>query len=226
MKKPILLILLLQICLATTVMAQLEGRRFLSGGIGIDFSNTNPDLVEATNDYSGNINIGVGKFTTQNKAVGWNLSGYLGGQKTLRYVNGQYEPKSGINQYGVGVGRFWQFYKHFNEKIGIYAGPDVNLSFNYKKERLTDQEDVNERKTYSTALSLGVGAGIYYRLSERWWLDASLGFATPFSVGYSKVDNDFIGSNTSSKANQFSYNLSPSFTFPSVGLGLRYFLAD
>ncbi|SKB56106.1 outer membrane beta-barrel protein [Dyadobacter psychrophilus] len=226
MKKLTLLILLLQICTATAVMAQLEGRRFLSGGIGLDFANTNPDLTESTNNYNGNVNIGIGKFKTQTKAVGWNLSGYLGGGKTLRYVNGQDESQSGINQYGIGAGRFWQFYKHFNEKIGIYAGPNVNLSYNYKKERLMEQENINDRKSHATTLSLGVGAGVYYRLSERWWLDASLGFATPFSLAYTKINNDYVGSTVTSKASQINYNLSPSFTFPSVGLGLRYFLAN
>ena len=225
MKKQILLILLLQTFLATAAMAQLEGRRFLSGGIGVNFTNNNPDLTEATNNYGGNVNIGVGKFTTQNKAVGWNLTGYLGGAKTLRYVNGQNESQSGISQYGIGVGRFWQFYKHFNEKIGIYAGPNVSANYNYRKERIDEQNDVNDKKTHETTLALGVGAGVYYRLSERWWLDASLGFATPFSLGYTKINNDFIGSNTSSTSNQFTYNLSPSFTFPSVRVGLRYFLA-
>ena len=112
-----------------------------------------------------------------------------------------------------------------NEKIGIYAGPNVSANYNYRKERIDEQNDVNDKKTHETTLALGVGAGVYYRLSERWWLDASLGFATPFSLGYTKINNDFIGSNTSSTSNQFTYNLSPSFTFPSVGLGLRYFLA-
>jgi hypothetical protein len=158
-------------------------------------------------------------------AVMSTLTGYLGGAKTLRYVNGQNESHSGINQYGIGVGRFWQFYKHFNEKIGIYAGPNLSANYNYRKERIDEQNDVNDKKTHETTLALGVGAGVYYRLSERWWLDASLGFATPFSLGYTKINNDFIGSNTSSTSNQFTYNLSPSFTFPSVGLGLRYFLA-
>ncbi|MCF2503067.1 porin family protein [Dyadobacter sp. CY107] len=226
MKKITLLIMLLQICAVSAVMAQLEGRRFLSGGIGANFSNTNPDLDEATNNYNGNVNIGIGKFKSQIKAVGWNLTGYLGGGKSLRYINGQSEPKSGLNQYGIGVGRFWQFNKHFNEKIGIYAGPNVNASYNYKKELLTDQNDTNEQKTHATTLSLGVGAGVYYRLSERWWLDASLGFATPFSVGYTKINNDYLESTSTSKASSFNYNLSPSFTFPSVGLGLRYFLAN
>lgn len=226
MKKLTLLILLLQICTATAVMAQLEGRRFLSGGIGLNFDNNNPDMVKATNNFSGNVNIGIGKFKTQTRASGWNLSGYLGGGKTLRNVNGQDETDSGITQYGIGAGRFWQFYKHFNDKIGIYAGPNINLSYDYKKEWLTEQEEINIRKTYATTLSLGVGAGVYYRLSEKWWLDASLGFATPFSVGYTKIDNEYVRSNTTAKANQFNYNLSPSFTFPSVGLGLRYFLAN
>ena len=226
MKKIILLVLLLSICAATNVMAQLEGKRFLSGGIGADFYNTNPDLDEATNGYNGSVNIGIGKFKTQTRAVGWNLTGYLGGGKSLRYINGQSEPKSGLNQYGIGVGRFWQFYKHFNEKIGIYVGPNVNVSYNYKKELLTDQNDTNEQKTRATTLSLGFGAGVYYRLSERWWLDASLGFATPFSVGYTRTSNDYMVSGSTSKVSSFSYNLSPSFNFPSVGLGLRYFLAD
>jgi hypothetical protein len=183
-------------------------------------------MLEATNNYSGNVNIGIGKFKTQTKAVGWNVNGYLGGGKTLSYVNGQSESESGINLYGAGVGRFWQFYKHFNEKIGIYAGPNVNLNFTYREERLTEQQNINERKTYTTTLGLGVSAGVYYRLSERWWLDASLGFATPVSLGYIKTNNDYVASTVTSKSGQFTYNLSPSFTFPSVGLGLKYFLAN
>lgn len=226
MKKITLLIMLLQICAVSAVMAQLEGRRFLSGGISADFSNTNPDLEEATNNYNGSVNIGIGKFKTQTKAVGWNLTGYFGGGENLRPVDGRSVPRSGLNQYGIGAGRFWQFYKHFNDKIGIYVGPNLNLDYNYKKEWLVDQNNTNEQKRYATTLSLGVSAGVYYRLSERWWLDASLGFATPFSVGYTRTNNNYYAPTLNSKTSQFTYNLSPSFTFPSVGLGLRYFLAN
>ena len=215
----------------TTLFAQFEGKRFLSGTAGINFRNDNQKNEQSTNGYDYGFEVSIGKFKTNTKATGWRLSNYLAGAKNLyrTYNNGdltgEYD-KSGINDIGVGVGRFWQFYKHFNDKIGIFGGPDVSSTFSKARRYVLSDNGqyLSENKTDKIQLSLGLSAGIYYHFSEKWWVTGSLAFSNPISVEYDFLSTKVSGEILGYKSKQLNYSFSPNFTFPNVGFGLRYFL--
>lgn len=233
MKKTLLLTSLMLVCSISYLFAQMENKHFISGTAGINFTNSNPDASRSANNYGYNFNIGIGKFKTNSKAVGWQINSSLGAGKTnysimsnnSELINVQ---KNGINDVGIGVGRFWQYYKHFNDKIGLFAGPDIDLAYtNSRKYELgSDNTYLAEIKTNMIQLSAGLSAGIYYHFSEKWWVTASLAFSNPISVNYSFATTSGSPANNmddSYETNQLNYSFSPNFTFPSVGFGLRYF---
>ena len=194
------------------------------------FTNYNSKNEPSINNYGYGFEVSIGKFKTNTKATGWRLNNYLAGSKNVyrTYNNGnlsgEYD-KSGISDIGVGVGRFWQFYKHFNDKIGIFGGPDVGSTFS-KARRYEVSEDsryLSENKTDRIQLSFGLSAGIYYHFSEKWWLTGSLAISNPISIEYDFLSTKVSGESLEYKSKQLNYSFSPNFTFPSVGLGLRYF---
>jgi hypothetical protein len=210
-------------------VAQLEGKQFLSGSAGINFDNANPESSGSTNNYSYQFDVSLGKFKSETRAAGWRISHSLGGGKmAYNYYNGsqveQYD-RNGLNRLGVGLGRFWHFYKQFNDKLGIYAGPEAGVSFLNTKGYSTEYgpEVLTERRTQKIELALGLSAGIYYAFSEKWWVTARLAFANPVSVDYSFHKTRNVRTEEKDKGGELTYRFSPVFNFPSAGLGLRYF---
>ncbi len=124
-----------------------------------------------------------------------------------------------------GVGRFWQYYKHFNEKFGIFAGPDVNVGYSHGNEYSVSQDNTDLIRTKSDKIMLyaGLSAGLYYRFSERWWVTGSLAFASPVSLDYAFVDTSSERQPEEFKSREFKYRFSPVLNLPSVGLGVRFF---
>ena len=229
MKKIYFLVIISILVFSKPVLAQFEGKKFLSGSAQIDFGNNNPEMSQSTNGYSAGINVNLGKFKTNTRASGWNLAGSIGGQKAFyqTFTNGSQVnwEKSGINLVGAQIGKFWQFYKHFNEKVGVFAGPGVNATYQntISYEPVLEGQYLTEIKSNSIGLALGVSAGIYYRLSEKWWIDGSIGFSSPVNINYSITDRKSTGDFEDFRSKTMSYSLTPSFTFPSVGFGVRYF---
>lgn len=228
MKKIIFYIALFILTGIGTVHAQYAGKRFISGSAGIDFDNTDPKNSKSINNYGYNFDISLGKFKSETKASGIRLSSQLAGGKSY-YSNGNYpsgKEWSGVKKLGFGVGYFWQYYKHFGEKFGIYGGPDVNVGFLTSKELVEGSLSINsitsERKTDQISLGLGLSAGTYYKLSERWWLTGTLAFSQPVSVSYDKRSLTALEEGVTMKSNELNYQLTPTFTFPSVSLGVRY----
>jgi opacity protein-like surface antigen len=230
MKKIFLFTLLILAISNGAVFAQMDGKRFISGSLSVGLGSTNPKENPSSNSYGYNIDIGLGKFKTNTRASGWNLSTSLAGGK--RSVTATRAPLTveGINGIGVGVGHFWQYYKHFNEKFGIYGGPQVNLNYNYGKATNVQSDgtvaEIYEVKQNSIALSLGLEAGAYYKLNERWWLLASLGFSQPFAAKYTLENTVKLPDSDQLTRHNFTYGFYPAINFPSVGLGLRYFFKD
>jgi hypothetical protein len=211
------------------VSAQLKGKQFLSGTAQVLFSNNKADDTKAANGYGYNFAISLGKFKTNTIASGWNLNTSLSGsdQDYIIIRDGVSTPirKSGINGFGVGVGRFWQFYKHFNEKTGIYAGPDINLGYNHTKdyETISNGMYLSDRTNDQISLSLGVSAGLYYKFSDKWWVTANIAVSSPVHLDYNIARQESPEAGFDNKVKTFDYALNPGFTFPSVGFGLRYF---
>ena len=219
------------LCTTKILFAQFEGRKFLSGSASVNLMNSKPENGNVTSSYGYNLDMSMGTFKTNTRSAGWRLSNSIvGGKQTFSYYNGNetvYYDNTGIRNAGAGIGRFWQFYKHFNNKTGIFAGPGVDLRFSHGSSytTATDYRTLYNGKENMISLSAGLSAGIYYHFSEKWWVTASLAFATPVSVDYSFLSNDNITENTNYKQQLLNYRFSPDFTFPSVGFGLRYFLA-
>ncbi len=224
------LIALLILGSSQMVFAQLEGQKFISGTASVNFNNTDPDLQESSNNYGYNFNIGLGNFKTNTRASGWNLSTSLAGSKQnfLTNVNGNpiNREKNGINGFGVGVGHFWQFYKHFNEKVGIYAGPEINARYDNSKTYQTSRDGsaLEENKINTLLLSAGLSAGLYYKLSQKWWITGNIALSDFVGVDYSYLKSGVESSDNTSRQKTFNYQFSPSFRFPVVGFGVRRFL--
>lgn len=226
MKKIFISTIVLLFCTAGYIHAQFAGKKFISGAAGVNFFNHNPDLMTSTNGYNYNINVQVGKFTSETRASGWNLNHSLMGGKSYMPNAAIIETYKGINNIGFGVGRFWEYYKHFNNKLGVFAGPNVGLNYFYSKGPNSEYNLPNITRGHTLELSVGLRAGIYYQLSEKWWITASLGFSNPLSVSYSAFESTPLGTDESSVKNTFNYKFMPVITFPSVGLGFRYFLKE
>ncbi|WP_439584654.1 hypothetical protein [Dyadobacter bucti] len=228
MKNRILLACVILICSKGVLMAQTEGKHFISGTAGINFNNINPSESETTNGYGYNFNIDIGKFRTANTATGWSLSNSLSGSKSSHSrVEGIPSTYNGINGFGFGLGRFWQFYKHFNTKFGLYAGPQLSLGYAFnKKYDDGGANNVRAEKDNTFTLAAGVSAGAYYQFTERWWITGSIGFSNPVSVEFSMVNSKHLSDQSTFKSKNLTYQFLPAITFPSVGLGLRYFLKN
>ena len=218
------------LCSTEILLAQYADRKFISGSAGIDFNNSKPQNADVTNSFGYNFDLAIGKFKTNTKAVGWRLGNSIsGGKQTYSYYNGNesvYHEETGIRVAGVGIGRFWQFYKHFNSQIGVYAGPNTDVRYSYATEYSTssDGRALYYQRNNKISLSAGLGAGMYYHFSEKWWVTASLAFSNPVSVDYSFISNSNITDGSGYKQKLLTYSFSPNFTFPSVGFGLRCFL--
>ncbi|GGH38571.1 outer membrane beta-barrel protein [Dyadobacter endophyticus] len=227
MKNITFLVLAVLTCVSGGAFAQYEGKRFLTGSLSLDFNNTNPDISKATHSYGYNVSTGIGRFKSNTRANVWNLSTSLrAGKGYLTDNSGETTTISGISSVGFGVGHAWQFYKHFNDKVGVFASLGPDLSYLYGKQRENNENYSWDVKSHAFSLSLGVSAGAYYRLDERWWLTASIGFAQPVAVQFTRRNTQERATGARSHSNQLNYGFSPSITLPSVGLGLRYFLKD
>jgi hypothetical protein len=225
MKKTLLFTWLLMACSITGALAQYEGRRFVSASAGINFGTQKQDGYPSTNGYGYNFNAGFGKFKTQNMARGWSVGSVLAGGKSGIFRNGENETDSGISQFGANVGYFWQYYKHFNDKFGVFGGPNIGVAYNYTRGYDTSN-GVTETKNQTFTLPFSLSAGAYYTLNERWWITGSLGFSDLFMVGYTHIDVENLDLKTGSNSNVFTYKFTPSINFPSVSLGLRYFFKN
>lgn len=210
------------------VFAQFEGRKFLAGSAGFVFNNSNPQNAKATNNYGYNIELSLGKFNTDTRASGWRFNTLLTGQKQIFNVYTQNSftqlERSGINGFEIGAGRFWQFYKHFNEHVGIYAGPAVDVIYGDKTNYFVGSDQpLSKNRTKTVMLSAGLNAGLYYKLSSKWWVTGSIAFSNPVNVTYTHIKQDQTDGRNNNIQKGVSYTFSPSFTFPSVAFGVRYF---
>lgn len=217
---------LLTLCSATAALAQLEGKRFISGGVSTNFNSISPETGKNANNYGYGINLGLGKFKTATRAGVWSIFSSMNGAK--QNVTGVTDTVtiSGINGFTIGTGYSWSFYKHFNDKFGVFGGPGVSLKYAYGKSLAGDGDNLYENKSNEITASFDLSAGAYYILNDRWWLTASLAFSNPVYLGYTFGRSEYRITGEGADHNGLKYQLSPNFNFPSVGLGLRYFFKD
>jgi hypothetical protein len=226
MKKIFIFTIVLLCCTAGYIQAQFAGKRFISGSASVNLYNNNPDYATSTNQFNYLISVQAGKFKSETRASGWNLNHSLSVGKSFTTYTGNTEIYKGIGNVGFGVGHFWQYYKHFNNKLGVFAGPAINLNYDYTKGPDPQYGLPNIARGHTIALSVALSAGMYYQLSEKWWITASLGYSGPVSISYSAFESQQPGSFESLIRNTFNYKFAPVINFPSVGLGFRYFLKE
>ncbi len=232
MKKIVLFIFSLALAIVQA-SAQYAGREFIRGNASVTFSSTSFQRNDS-NASNGGLSIGLskGKFLTDQKVTGFSLNGSLSFYSYKNFWTGQKvddDRARGIQNFSVGGGKFWQFYKHFGEQWGIYGEPSVNVGYTYSKYFQNPSIDPYVRtKSNVYRVGLSLAAGAYYKLSQKWWLNASIGFSNPlnFSFAHSKREDFSSGNQVSdgTRGNVFSYELIPSLTLPSVSLGLTYFI--
>ena len=211
---------------ATVALAQFEGKRFISGNVSTDFNNYNPENGLSTNNYTYGFNIGLGKFKTATRTGEWSVFSNMRGNKQNFALTNDTLTIKGIDLFGVGTGYRWNFYKHFNDRFGVYGGPGVSARYSFSKQIQTNSDEVFNQKSHEIAAFLELNAGAYYALNERWWLTASLAFSNPVFLAYTFGTSKSRTTTTGYDNSGVRYQLSPSFNFPSVGLGLRYFFKD
>lgn len=226
MKNNITYIILLMTFSVSAAFGQLEGKRFISGSAGVGFNNQNPDAGSASHGYSYDIHLGFGKFKTATKTGEWRIISSLGGGKGNYYISNEPVTLKGIHSFSLGTGYYWNFYKHFSDKFGIFGGPGLTLDYGFNKQVTNAGTVFYETKSNRVSFSFQIGAGAYYVLSERWWLTGSLGFSNPIYLAYNFGESSPFTPGPNSDNSGFEYKLNPSFNFPSVGLGLRYFFKD
>lgn len=218
-------------------MAQFNvGERFVEGSFGIELNDTryrpNINTIGNHGQYYHNVYISLGHFTTNTKAVGWNLN-----QSLSLFNYGIYDdsvkvrPRS-LTRLGVGVERFVEQYKPISEKLALYLRPSLGLS--YRLENTWGQDVPNPGISYQTQtntliLGASLAAGIAWRITPKWALYGNFAFTNPVSVsgGISTTENyqekNPQGGNLKSRGNFFEYNFSPTLSSGSIGLGFRYF---
>jgi hypothetical protein len=224
--KAIYYILILILCPATAALAQLEGKRFISGGVSTNFNANNPERGKSANSYAYGINLGLGKFKTATRAGVWSIFSNMNGARQNIPGSTDTTTISGVNTFLVGTGYGWSFYKHFGDKFGVFGGPGVSLKYAYGRSTAGDGDNLYEYKSNEIAASLDLSAGAYYVLNDRWWLTASLAFSNPVYLAYTFGRSELRRTGEGADNNGLKYQISPNFTFPSVGLGLRYFFKD
>ncbi len=233
MKKVILFVFSLALTIVQAE-AQYAGREFIKGNASVSFSSTTFQRNDS-NSSSGGFTVGLskGKFLTDQKATGFSLEGGLNFYSYKNFWTGQPitdKEATGIQGFSAGAGKFWQFYKHFGEQWGIYGEPSVNIGYAYSRYfENPGSENYVRVKNNKYRVGVSLAAGAYYRLSPKWWLNASIGFSNPLNLSFEHGRrDDFRAGNqvpgSGAKNNVFTYEFIPVMVLPSVGLGVTYFI--
>lgn len=220
-----------------SVFGQYAGRKFISGDAGIYFSSFKDDDTDVGLTRGGvSLAASLGRFTADNKAKGFLVKGGVGFDRYLPDTpSNTFEDsrRNGINDYSFGTGMFWNYYKHFSSRIGIYGGPAVSLGYVYEQRYMVEfGGDLVRRRNNTVNASLSLTGGAYYQFSPKWWLTISLAYSDPVTgsfthgrnTGYDASSEGFVKRSSDRRDNIFAYRFTPQLYLPSVGVGLTYFL--
>lgn len=220
MKKYIILFLAL-VCIVSHADAQFEsGESFLSGSFHTDLGrsrNNSADFTQSNFRYA--VNISVGRFVRDNKAVGWSLSNSL----SLHSVN-KAEYMKPLQSLGFGISRFVEYYKPLGGKFAVYVRPSINVFYTLNKEYSgTETLLIYEVTRNKVSLGAGLEAGLAWRFGTKWAMYGSVAFSNPISVSTSLNHQKYTDGALDQKGTSFEYNFNPMASSGQIGLGLRYF---
>lgn len=220
MKKYIILFLAL-VCIVSHADAQFEsGESFLSGSFHTDLGRSRSNSADFTqSNFRYNLNLSVGKFVKDNKAVGWSLSNNL----SLQNVN-KSEYIKPLQNLGFGLSRFVEYYKPLGGKFAVYVRPSVGIGYSLSKEYSgTGTLLIYEVTRNRVSLSAGLEAGLAWRFDSKWAMYGSVAFSNPISVSTSFNHQKYPDGALNQKGTSLEYNFNPMASYGQIGLGLRYF---
>ncbi|MPR32618.1 hypothetical protein [Salmonirosea aquatica] len=209
------------------------GERFVTGDVNIslnDNKHVNPNSTPHYGTYGYNVSASLGHFTTDNKAVGWTLN------QSLSLINyddwfGTYAAPRTLQGFGVGIGRFVEYYKPISEKLALYIRPSLGLTYQLENQDNRQNGDIIVIRNQSNTLTSGINlsAGIAWRLASRWALYGGFAFANPVSISYGWQNSESYQQSspqtgsTKTEGSFFKYNFSPTLSSGNISLGFRYF---
>jgi hypothetical protein len=213
-----------------SVTAQLKtGESFFGGSVYFNFKKMiNNDQDARYDQYYHDINMSIGRFVKNNKAVGWGLTHTLSIQKLENF---NITPKP-LRNIGFGGQRFWEFYKPINNKFSLYLRPTLGLSIELRNDySINDNENriSAEINTKKLELGVGLGAGVAWRLTPKWALYGGFAMSNPLNISTSFIKETNLevqnqtGENLRIKNTAFDYQFAPTISSGGISLGFRYF---
>ncbi|HEV7347697.1 hypothetical protein [Telluribacter sp.] len=233
MKKTIYLFLLGVALLAGNhAQAQYQvGQHFISGNVDLG-ANRYGENSTIHNNYNHSLGLAIGKFTRENRAVGWSLQNSVRMNKFENYVPAIRK----VGSMGFGLDRFVEFYLPVGEKFTLFARPSLGVSYQLQNFFTVANSPkiggnwvlANQSQRHSYFLSVNLSGGVLWQFAEKWALQGSVAGITPLSMMFSRrVEEEYgLAPNTQKNTytqNQLSYTLQPDLNTGYVGLGFRYF---
>lgn len=215
---------LLFLFFSTTIMAQLQqGSLFLSGRLSIQSINQDGGLMPGSAPFL-SFNPEVSSTGVEvAPSLGYLFSGNLAGGLELSYAYtstsleqspaSSFFPQTQESSLRLfSVRPFLRYYKSFSDKLGLQLDIFGGLGFgSASADRIVDiNGNVTELKEDISSFELGLSPGIYYFISPRFMIDASIG-----GIGYESEKAKPEGPGLANRQNSRFY------TFVDSGIGLR-----
>ncbi|GAB3175329.1 hypothetical protein [Telluribacter humicola] len=226
--------ILLGVCLLAGTVAQAQfqsGQRFISGTADLS-TNRYSEQTDLQYIYSHSMHFSVGRFTRDNRAMGWSFSNALS-----IYKSGQFVPEArALGYLSFGIGRFVEYYQPLGRKFALYGRPSVGVGYNLQNQFSVASAPTiagkwvlfNQVQRHTFSLDVSLSGGIMWRFAEKWALQGSVAGISPLGLGFSRSIDDRYGlaPNTQKEKisqTQLGFNLRTELNTGSIGLGLRYF---
>ncbi|MCB9273582.1 MAG: outer membrane beta-barrel protein [Lewinellaceae bacterium] len=229
--KHLLLTIALPLACMTAGLAQFQrGDAFVNGGFSLAFDKSDQGLllgsgVPTTVNFQGEVNrvaVGVrprfGVLLSPNLALGAGLA-YEGtfGESEQEPNFTQFAQLVKTREHRYSVSPFLRYYKSFESRFGLWLDVYGGLSFGRQRSESTLNGSRFNSDSKLFGLELGIRPGLYYFISRRFALEASIGGA---GYSYSRQTNGELGSEPRRNSSFFT-SLTSGF---GLSLGLSYFL--
>ena len=214
-------LLLLFLC-STSCLGQLQpGSLFLSGSLSIQAINQNsgevftsmPLSISGADVSSTSVEIApsLGYLFSGNLAAGLELS-YTNSSTTVEQAPSFtfFLPGQEIRLHLFTIRPFVRYYKPFNEKLGFQLDIFGGLGFGESKSNRLTNNNIVEITEDLSSFELGLAPGLYYFISPRFMIDASIG-----GIGYESEKSSVKEPGAGSRQDNRFY------TFLSSSIGLR-----
>jgi hypothetical protein len=229
--------LLLAAALLTAGPAQAQyetGQRFISGNVNLAGNRWGENATISTG-YGHSLGFSAGRFSRENRAVGWALYNSL---SALKYKN--YLPAvRPLGNLTVSISRFVEYHLPVGQQFSLFARPSVGASYQLQnsfsvanapfvagKWALSQQ---TQQHTY--ILDVSLSGGVLWKFAPKWALQGNFAGISPVSLRFSRRIEQQYGLVPNSQKDTYTqrrlgYTLQPNLNTGYVGLGVRYFYRD